>query len=177
MRRFPLLLWLFACVLPAVAGCYPYDTTPKLCEDAVPKGGCPTGRGGTCDDPTCDALYDCIDAKWKKISTCSASTGGGGAGGDTTSSGGAGGQTSTGGTGGAGGDCTAPGFDHAGETTGCTPDLQVPDCPVSAAEPCAETACATGCSDFYLCQGDASAKTWVAVGYCDDSGHLVITPP
>lgn len=173
MRRSCLLLWLFACVAPAVTGCYPYDTTPKLCEDAVPKGGCPTGRGGTCDDPSCDALYDCVDAKWKKITTCPAHAGGGGAGG-ATGAGGAGGQTMTGGT---GGDCTPPGFDPTGETTGCTPDLQVPDCPVSAAEPCAETACVTGCSDFYLCQESAGSKGWVAVGYCDDNGHLVITPP
>ena len=160
----------------ALAGCYPYDTSIKLCEDAVPEGGCPTGRGGTCEDPTCTALYDCIDAAWKKTATCPppGGAGGGGTGGvGGTLTGGTGGDTTTGGTGG----CTPAALDHTNETAGCVPDLQSPDCPAAAAEPCAETACQTGCLDFYVCKEDASGKGWVAVGYCDDDGHLIASPP
>jgi len=68
--------------------------------------------------------------------------------------------------------CTPVMIDHQGETTGCVPDLQEPDCPVAAAESCAETACRTGCSDFYLCTDDG----WRAVAYCDEQGQIVMTP-
>ena len=174
------------------SGCYPYVPELKLCEDAVPEGGCPVGRGGTCDDASCKALYECVDATWKKSTTCAPFGGGGsggvggsgggggvggagagGAGAGGAGAGGAGGATSTGGAGG----CTPSALDHTGETTGCTPDLQSPDCPAAAAEPCAETACQTGCVDFYVCREDASGKAWVTVGYCDDTGHLIASPP
>ena len=184
MPRSSFLFSLFAIGACLLSGCYPYDTTPKLCEAAVPEGACPTGRGGTCDDPSCNALYDCIESEWQLITTCPAHTGGGGsgagggAGGQTTSTGGTGGMAGGGtGAGGGGGQCTPVGFDHTGESTGCVPDLQVPDCPASAADPCEETACLTDCLDFYLCREDASGKGWVPVGYCDDAGKLVITPP
>jgi hypothetical protein len=178
-RLFPSLCALLgiAGILPV--GCYPYVPELKLCEDAVPEGGCPTGRGGTCEDPSCKALYDCVDAAWKKTATCPPTGGAGGAGGVPTggtggaSTGGTGGETSTGGAGG----CSPTGLDHTGETTGCVPDLQSPDCPAAAADPCAETACQTGCLDFYICKQDPSGKSWVAVGYCDDTGHLIASPP
>ena len=153
----------------SLMGCYPYDITPELCKEAVPEGGCPTGRGGTCDDPSCDALYDCIAGVWEKTTTCDAqSTGGGG-------SGGQGGSTAGGGSGGQGG-CEPISLDHTDETTGCTPDLQSPDCPAAAAEVCSEMACLTDCTDFYVCKLEAGAPTWTPVAYCDADGQLVIAP-
>lgn len=177
-RFFRSLFTLLALSGVLAAGCYPYVPELKLCEDAVPEGGCPTGRGGTCEDPTCTALYDCIDAVWKKTATCpptggagGGGTGGiGGTGGATT--GGTGGETTTGGTGG----CTPPALDHTNETTGCVPDLQAPDCPAAAAEQCSESACLADCTDFYLCRQDGNAPTWVPVAYCDGDGQLVISP-
>jgi hypothetical protein len=133
---------------------------PKLCPE-IPEGGCPTGRGGSCQDPVCKALYDCIEGAWQKTTTCdnnSTSSGSGGA-----SSGGAGGSTT--GTGG----CTPVKLDHTGETTGCMPDLQIPDCPAAAAEQCSQAACKTGCTDFFVC----TAQGWTAVGYCDAKGNVV----
>jgi len=131
----------------------------KLCGQ-IPADGCPIGRGGTCEDVFCAALYDCVDGAWVEVEACAGF--GGGAGG----MGGAGGE---GGAGGAGG-CTPVMFDHTGETTGCEPDLQNPDCPAVAAETCAETACLSDCLDFYLCLKDG----WKDVAYCDPDGKFVI---
>ncbi|HZF49462.1 MAG TPA: hypothetical protein VE093_12475 [Polyangiaceae bacterium] len=132
----------------------------KLCGQ-IPADGCPIGRGGTCEDATCAALYDCIEGAWTPVETCS---GFGGAGGG----GGAGG---IGGVGGAGG-CTPVMFDRSEETTGCEPDLQNPDCPAVAAETCAEMACFTDCLEFFLCTKDG----WRDVAYCDPDGVLVVLP-
>lgn len=66
--------------------------------------------------------------------------------------------------------CDATALDKTGETTGCAPDLQSPDCPVAAADTCAETACLTDCSDFFLC----TERGWIDVAYCTDEGSLVI---
>ena len=132
----------------------------KLCGQ-IPADGCPIGRGGTCEDATCAALYDCIEGAWTPVETCS---GFGGAGGG----GGAGG---IGGVGGAGG-CTPVMFDRSEETTGCEPDLQNPDCPAVAAETCPEMACFTDCLEFFLCTKDG----WRDVAYCDPDGVLVVLP-
>jgi hypothetical protein len=56
-----------------------------------------------------------------------------------------------------------------GQTTGCI-GLENPDCPIEAAGACVETACLTGCIDFFVCEkGD-----WVAVAYCGDDGQFVV---
>jgi hypothetical protein len=140
----------------AVAGC-PELPPVKLCGE-IPSGGCPVGRGGSCDDATCAGLYDCVDGKWTLTQTCS----------------GDGGPRDGGDDGGDGGDggCTPTNLDPDGGAAGCTPDLQNPDCPAAAAE-CAEQACTTGCVDFWLC----TSTGWSAVAYCDDNGNLVIQKP
>jgi hypothetical protein len=61
-------------------------------------------------------------------------------------------------------------IDKTGETTGCEPDLQSPDCPVAAAEVCAASVCLTDCTDFFLCTKDG----WVDVAYCDEEGQLIV---
>lgn len=166
-------LWLsLFCLL--ISSCYPYSSAPQLC-DEIPEGGCPTGRGGTCDDPLCQALYDCIDGAWQKTEACSGAASGGGTTSTTGSggdSGGGGGCTQGGGAGGSG--CTPVMIDHSGEQAGCMPDLQPPDCPAAAAEQCAESACLTGCDGFFLCTKDG----WAEVAYCDaESCELIVASP
>jgi hypothetical protein len=160
-----------------ISSCYPYSTAPELC-DQIPEGGCPTGRGGTCDDPLCEALYDCIDGSWQKTEACKGtSSGGGGSAMSTAGSGGSSGAggcaQGTGGTGGSGG-CTPVMLDHTGELVGCMPDLQFPDCPAAAAEQCAESACLTGCDGFFVCTEDG----WTEVAYCDtETCALIVSSP
>lgn len=143
---------------------------PPSCQelpDAIPCGeipanGCPVGRGGTCDDPTCAALFDCVDGKWTTVKQCPLPDGG-----PDMSDGGDAGQ-------GGGGVCTPTGIDTSHQGIDCMPDLEEPDCPVEAAEPCQETACLTGCVDFFLCQKLDGGVAWIDVAYCDDSGQLVV---
>jgi len=135
----------------AVAGC-PTLPTPVPCGE-IPPGGCPIGRGGTCDDRACAGLFDCVDGRWTSVETCAVVDGG--AGGSPQED---------------AGTCTPVGIDTQGKVTGCTPDLQEPDCPVEAAETCAEVACTTGCADFFLCTKDG----WAQVAFCDDDGLIVV---
>jgi hypothetical protein len=126
----------------------------------IPEGGCPIGRGGSCEDVLCAALYDCVEGSWTSVQTCPevAGSGGGGGSGGAGAGGGQGGEP-----------CTVVEIDHSAEVAGCEPDLQHPDCPAVAAETCAETACLTDCLDFYLCMRDG----WQTVAYCDERGQLV----
>jgi hypothetical protein len=156
MRGAGLVMALSVAFGAVVAGC-PTLPTPVPC-DTIPEGGCPSGRGGTCDDPVCEALYDCIAGQWTRTEVCEARDAGAG-GGD-----GDGGLPEA-------GPCTPVSIDTSGKATLCTPDLQEPDCPVEAAMGCAETVCVTGCSDFFLCKKSG----WVDVAYCTDEGELVIT--
>lgn len=153
-----LMLALTLALALGTAGCQELPA-PETCGE-IPEGGCPVGRGGSCDDVTCTGLYDCVEGAWALAKTC---TGGGDGG-----SGGSGGGVAD-----AGPDaCTPVTIDHTGETTGCTPDLQHPDCPAVAAERCAETACLTGCIDFFLCTADG----WTTAAYCTDEGELHVGP-
>jgi hypothetical protein len=161
---FPAALLVAALVLAASCQDFP---PVVLCNGAIPSGGCPVGRGGTCADLTCNALWDCVGGQWVHVQTCPMPDGGTGGGGD----GGPGGDAGEG----EGGHCTPVHIDTTGQTSGCTPDLAFPDCPVEAAEGCAETACLTGCSDFFLCRQDGTNADWIDVAYCTDSGELVVT--
>jgi hypothetical protein len=120
--------------------------------------GCPVGRGGTCEDQTCAALYNCLDGSWVLAETCDQTAGGGG--------------TPSGGAGGVGGQaCNGIEVDRTGEFLGsCSPSLQEPDCPAGAAELCRP--CQTSCVDFFLCREDG----WAAIAFCDDEGHVVVEP-
>jgi hypothetical protein len=155
-----------ACILSLAlsglaSGCQSLED-PVLCGQ-IPEGGCPAGRGGTCDDVLCAGLYDCGDGDWVLVADC-----------PDPGSGGAGGGPGAGGSGGSGGmACTPVELDHEGETIGCTPDLQHPDCPVAAAETCAETACLSDCADFFMCV-QHEEKEWTVVAWCDERAQLVI---
>ena len=146
-----------------IAACGSLGDDIKLCGQ-IPEGGCPLGRGGTCEDTACAALYDCVNGHWTQEVTCAPGVGGGGGGG----TGGAGGAPVVGT--GAGG-CTPVTFDHSAEVGGCTPELQSPECPAVAAEGCAETVCLTECLDFFLCEKEG----WAWVAYCDElTGQLTL---
>lgn len=133
------------------------EPAPVLLCGEIPSGGCPIGRGGTCDDAACAAVYDCVDGDWTVVEACD---GQGTGAGDT-------GTMPNDGGGGAGG-CAELSIDHTGETTGCKPDLQHPDCPIAAAEQCPNSACLTDCVDFFMCTKDG----WIAQAYCDENGDL-----
>ncbi|WP_156339013.1 hypothetical protein [Chondromyces crocatus] len=129
---------------------------PLLCGE-IPEDGCPIGRGGTCDDEVCAALYDCTEGNWVQVVDCEwdgSSMGGGGAGS---------------GDGGAGG-CEPLQIDRTGEAVGCLPALRDPDCPVAAADMCEASVCLTGCEDFFLC----TEQGWREVAYCSEDGEVVL---
>lgn len=69
--------------------------------------------------------------------------------------------------------CTPVELDHEGESIGCSPDLQHPDCPAAAAETCAETACLSDCADFFMCI-ERDDKQWTVVAHCDERGQLIV---
>ena len=138
----------------AIAGACAGDEPLALC-GTIPAGGCPIGRGGTCDDPTCGAVYDCVDSTWRVTKQCTGNPGA-----DAGASTDAGAPDAP---------CGAIAIDHTGEASSCAPQLEEPDCPAVAAEQCAATACLTGCVDFFLCTKDG----WKTVAYCDDDGSLV----
>lgn len=140
--------------------------TLLLCGE-IPAKGCPLGRGGSCDDQTCGALYDCVGGKWTLAVDCPADAG-------TSATSGSGGDSGT------DAPCTPVVISHAGELIGCKPGLEEPDCPAAVADgACAESVCLTGCIDFYRCVHDPDPlhdRSWSAVAYCDEDGQLVIGP-
>ena len=148
------------------AGCEGFD--PVVTCGVIPSGGCPVGRGGTCDDVECDALYDCTDGKWVETERCSHPDGGAD---DAGADGGREGGTTLLDSGSDA--CTPIVFDHKDEVMNCV-DLQPPDCPAGAIEfACAEQACATiDCLDFYLCKSTG----WDPVAHCTDDGTFVDSP-
>ena len=97
------------------------------------------------------------------VTRCAAVDGGGGAG----AGGGSGGAAGSAGSAGAGG-CAGVALDHTGEAEGCTPELQLPDCPAAVAESCQP--CLSGCVDFFMCM----AAGWMDVAFCTDAGQIVV---
>jgi hypothetical protein len=73
----------------------------------------------------------------------------------------------------AGDACTPVDIDAGDMGIDCTPDLELPDCPVGAALGCAQSACLTGCSDFFVCKPMSTGPEWVDVAYCTCEGQLV----
>lgn len=140
----------------APAGCDPV-AEPRLCGQ-IPQGGCPVGRGGTCGDAACRALYDCLEGAWTEVARCDFPE--------------APAEDGDAGVGGGPGACDVVTLDRSGEAAGCTPALQQPDCPAAAAETCVDTACWTGCIDFFLC----TEEGWRAIAYCDQQGRVTVAP-
>src|SRR4051812_13763155 len=98
------------------------DFPPVLLCGAIPEGGCPIGRGGTCDDLVCRALYDCLAGSWTSVKNCPEVA--------LPDAGAGGGQPLD-----AGPDsCTPVVISHAGEAFDCLPDPELPECPIGAAD-------------------------------------------
>jgi hypothetical protein len=167
-----------AAVAPFALGALAFTALPASgCDDGntlllcgeIPGGGCPQGRGGSCDDAVCAGLYDCVEGKWTLTVDCSADGGT-----SSTSSTGAGADAA------ADAACTPVAISHEGELIGCKGALQEPDCPAAVIDDaCAESVCLTGCTDFFLCVYDmdqANKRSWSAVAYCDEDGQLVVGP-
>jgi hypothetical protein len=131
----------------------------------IPTGGCPIGRGGTCADVTCTALYDCVNSAWALSQSCTNPVNGGATAGRSGTDGGIAGPVLDRGA------CTRVSIDMSAETNDCMVDLMFPDCPAVAAQGCAESACLTGCSDFFLC----SSAAWIDVAHCNDRGQVIVT--
>jgi hypothetical protein len=151
----------------------------------IPTDGCPIDRGGSCEDPTCHAIYNCNDGKWSLAQICPD----GGTGGDV----GIGSGTGTGGgdagpigeclnptTAPDGGPCPMANFDLTGNLgpDQCTPDLQLScgDCPYEVATgTCTDCICVSGCLTFYVCANRAMGMGWYEVGYCTDDGQFFLS--
>ncbi len=157
MLRRPMLRWcpslLALALAPLEAGCGSAESVQPCGE--IPAAGCPIGRGGSCQDVACAALYDCVDGDWIAVERCSGD-------GATVSSSSGGGEGA--------GDCDPVVIDRSGEAEGCRPDLMEPDCPAVAVDICPDP-CATGCVDFFLCTDEG----WLDVAACDEDGVIRIT--
>lgn len=140
--------------LACLAGCQEFEQAPHC--GPLAGGGCPSSQGGSCEDKLCDAIYTCTSSGWVLDAICDRD--GGAMDADAQAAD-------------APWKCTEAGVELEGSVSGCDPnELFAPDCPVQAALGCPETACLTGCSDFFQCTTDG----WVAVAYCDeDTGSLV----
>lgn len=149
--------WWLACLLLLACDDPP---TRRPCGALPDPSACPANRGGTCEDPSCSALFLCRAGSWEAVETCPRPVGGaGGAAGD----GGAAGQ----GAGQAGaGLCEAP-------PSGCVP-LQPPDCDAALLDLCPAELCALGCGGFLRCEGADWSEGYVA--YCDENGELLEIP-
>jgi hypothetical protein len=163
-----LVVFVACAALPtlAVVACQPGLPIGTACGE-IPSGGCPSDRGGTCKDPTCTGVYTCIDGEWKLDKTCPPEPDAGSGGGEPS-------DAAVDGDAAPLDACTPFMFNDQHQTQNCGPSLEnPPDCPSQAAEGCLESACITGCTDFFMC----TKKGWIDVGYCDDDGGFHDTQP
>jgi hypothetical protein len=147
----------------SLCGCFvACDNQPPLlrCGALPDPSACPSTRGGTCDDKTCDSLYTCTEEGWVFVARCDG-------GGEPGGAGGAGGDSAAG----AGGE---PLCGQAEREFVCIP-LQPPDCDEANARACPTQACIGACDVFFRCTADGWAED--VVGYCDDDGELVLSDP
>lgn len=140
-------------LVATLAGCQGFEDIPEC--GVVPAGGCPTSRGGSCDDQACAAIYACTESGWALRKTCERD------GGEDAS------DAATEPDGPMCGDAVT----MEGMADTCDPnEVLTPDCPIQVALGCPGTACLTGCADFFVCRTDG----WVEAAYCDDvTGELV----
>jgi len=150
----------FVLLFAAAAACNSDPSAVIACRD-VPDGGCPSDHGATvCDDPTCNAVYACVNGSWVFDKTCpphphDASVD---ALADATS------------------DATVDSTSSIPDVSidvppgayggpGCS-DLQTPDCSLGAALACATVPGCCDCQNLYVCANGG----WNAWGTCGDAG-------
>ena len=146
-----------ALAFAAALGACGDDLSVARCPPLDP-GACPASGGGSCDDPTCRAIYACVEGAWQLRASCSPAN----AGPDAR-------------------DAAAADVD-AGASCGdaggslpaavCSPELELPDCPDSLVRACPASACTTGCESFFAC----GASGWEPdpVATCAPDGTLVL---
>lgn len=135
-------------------GCQGFgDLAEGLCGE-IPLGGCPTTGGGSCLDRECEAIYRCIDGQWARTAICDQADAGGAQDDAGLAEAGPDGFTC--------GDVTVVLDEDASGT--CSEKLFYSDCPASLAASCPNSACLTGCDDFFVCSGTA----WVFAAYCEE---------
>jgi hypothetical protein len=141
------LLFLLACDgVPNEAPCH-----------EIPDGGCPLDNGAAvCQDPSCDAVYACVDGRWSLRQTCPPHPH------DASSTPADAGEA-------------APPFDANIEVPpggnggpGCN-GLQLPDCTASEGLACVQTPACCGCVDLWACD-DGGWNLW---GECVDGGIVL----
>ncbi len=156
MKKTSFILWIFLSVIHLNSCGSLGDVQPC---GQIPDEGCPIGRGGSCLDLECRALYDCSEGRWVIVQTCE-------------NNGGTGGASETGNEGGSGGgnSCETVEFDHTNEIS-CDFQLQLPECKASEAESmCQDQICNSGCEVFLMCTIDVPEG--VDVGMCDEEGFV-----
>lgn len=149
MRRgwFFLLFTALACEEPLQR--YPCGVLPD-------PSACPASRGGSCEDRSCSALYECKANSWVFVETCA-----------QKESGGAGG---VGGTGQAGNSLAGASLCEVSNSTECSA-LQLPDCDESLLKTCTpDEVCELGCEGFLRCEGGEWSVSYVA--YCNEEGEV-----
>jgi hypothetical protein len=164
LRAFLVLPLALLGVVFVAAGCQSLPSVTATCGE-IPPNGCPTGRGGTCADATCAALYECVNSVWTVSETCPTQPAVAKPVVRSVAVAGPAGVAIDGGA------CTPVNIDVSGQTNDCMVDLMFPDCPARAAQGCVENVCLTGCSDFFVC----SSAAWIDVAHCDDFGRITVT--
>jgi hypothetical protein len=134
------------------AACQGFGEVPHCGQ--IPSGGCPSSSGGSCDDRTCAAIYQCTDTGWTLQEHCAPTDGGGAT--DVSDGGGE-------------GDTLCSQVNPEPGSSDCdSSELQDTDCSVQLAYGCGASACLTGCTDFFVCR----SGLWLLAGYCDDQNML-----
>jgi hypothetical protein len=143
---------------PLVAACN--GAPPPLQCPEIPKGGCPPDNGATvCSDPTCAAIYDCVNGAWSLQMTCP----------QPPHDAAAADAHEAAPDGGLPLDATtidAPPGAFGGP--GCI-SLEMPDCPAGTGLECASQLGCCGCQDLFVCD-DGGWNLW---GECGDAGVTV----
>lgn len=146
----------FLIIIATLSGCEDMPRGVEQC-GVIPDGGCPKGRGGSCEDPTCQAIYRCENDVWQWVEDCPSKA------------------ASDGGIESDASDAEPLSCGDAQLSiesgTGCRPSLIVPECPIDAIKGCPALACTMGCDDFYQCTTDG----WEHAAYCDPEEGLVWT--
>jgi hypothetical protein len=144
MRRLLRLSLLLAFAAPSAMSCADEPAPEPPCAD-IPRGGCPLGRGASCDDPTCLAVYACRAGNvWELDHACPLRDAA-----DARAD---------------AGDASADAPLEATPTLDAGPDapagasggpgcgaLQAPDCSLGFALACPAGCC--GCEDLFVCEG------------------------
>lgn len=158
-RRTLAIVVVLGVAVASATSCDDDAPTPERCTN-VPEGGCPLSHGVACDDPSCAAVYKCLEGDtWELDHTCPprAQSSPVDAAVDVDAA-----------------DADVPARDAAIDAPegafggpGC-PTLQPPDCSAGFALSCPSGCC--DCEDLFVCRNGG----WDHWGTCGDGG---ITTP